>query len=70
VRRAGVRHLLRHAGRIALVVQPRCPGATAATSQSAASELAGLLGRAGFTGIEATMLDLAPPVACVRAINR
>lgn len=40
-----------------------------ATSQSAASELVGLLGRAGFTGIESTMLELDPPVACVRAAN-
>lgn len=69
VRLAGVRHLLRHDGRIALVVQPRCPGATTATTHSAASELAGLLARAGFTGIESTMLDLDPPVACVRAAN-
>jgi len=68
-RLAGVRHLLRHDGQIALVAQPRCSGATAATSHSTASELAGLLSRAGFTGIESTMLDLDPPVACVRAAN-
>ncbi len=68
-RLAGVRRLLRHDGQIALVTQPRCPGATTATSQSAASDLAELLGHAGFTGIETTMLDLDPPVACVRAAN-
>ena len=40
--------LLRPGGRIALVSQPRCPGATAATSAAAASELASLLTEAGF----------------------
>lgn len=69
IRLVGIRHLLRHQGQVALVVQPRCPGATATTSQSAARELAGLLEGAGFTGIELTMLDLDPPVACVRAVN-
>jgi hypothetical protein len=69
VRLAGVRRLLRRDAQIALVTQPRCPGATAATSHAAARELADLLGRAGFTGIEMKMLDLDPPVACVRATN-
>lgn len=69
IRLASVRRLLRRDAQIALVTQPRCPGATAATSQAAARELAGLLGRVGFTGIETTMLDLDPPVACVRATN-
>jgi SAM-dependent methyltransferase len=69
VRLASVRHLLRRDGQIALVAQPRCPGATAATSHSAARELAGFLGRVGFIGIGTTMLDLDPPVACVRATN-
>lgn len=66
---AVVRRMLRHDGQIALVSQPRCPGATAATSHSAASELADQLGRAGFSGIDSTMLDLDPPVACVRGVN-
>ncbi len=69
VRLAGVRRLLRRGAQIALVTQPRCPGATAATSHTAARELTDLLGRAGFIGIEMTMLDLDPPVACVRATN-
>jgi len=69
VRLAGMRQLLRRDGQIALVSQPRCPGATAATSQSAATDLVDLLVRAGFTGIDSTMLDLDPPVACVRAAS-
>jgi ubiquinone/menaquinone biosynthesis C-methylase UbiE len=57
--------LLRPGGRIALVSQPRCPGATAATSAAAANELAGLLTGAGFEHLRTEMLDLDPPAACV-----
>lgn len=57
--------LLRPGGRIALVSQPRCPGATAATSEAAANELADLLTEAGFEHLETEMLDLDPPAACV-----
>jgi len=57
--------LLRPGGRIALVSQPRCPGATAATSAAAADELAGLLTEAGFEHLRTEMLDLDPPAACV-----
>ncbi len=52
-------------GRIALVSQPRCPGATAATSAAATNELAGLLTEAGFEHIRTEVLDLDPPAACV-----
>jgi SAM-dependent methyltransferase len=57
--------LLRPGGRIALVSQPRCPGATPATSAAAAKELAGLLTDAGFERLRTEMLDLDPPAACV-----
>ena len=57
--------LLRPGGRIALVSQPRCPGATAATSAAAAAELADLLTGAGFVHLRTETLDLDPPVACV-----
>jgi SAM-dependent methyltransferase len=57
--------LLRPGGRIALVSQPRCPGATAATAAAGAKELAGLLTAAGFGQLRTEMLDLEPPVACV-----
>jgi ubiquinone/menaquinone biosynthesis C-methylase UbiE len=40
--------LLRPSGRIALVSQPRCPGATAATSAEAADRLRAVLSHAGF----------------------
>jgi SAM-dependent methyltransferase len=57
--------LLRPGGRIALVTQPRCPGADAATSAAAAKELTGLLTGAGFEHVRTEMLDLDPPTACV-----
>lgn len=57
--------LLRPGGRIALVSQPRCPGATAATSSAAAEELAALLTEAGFARLRTETLDLDPPVVCV-----
>jgi hypothetical protein len=56
---------LRPGGRIALVSQPRCPGATAETSAAAANELAALLTEAGFEHLQTETLDLDPPAACV-----
>lgn len=56
---------LRPGGRIALVSQPRCSGATATTSAAAANELAGLLTGAGFEHLQTEVLDLDPPAVCV-----
>ncbi|MBF6168716.1 methyltransferase domain-containing protein [Streptomyces gardneri] len=64
-----LRRLLRPAGRIALVSQPRCPGATWDTTARAGQELQDLLAQAGFTELRVETLDLDPPVACVLAIN-
>ena len=64
-----LRGLLRPGGRIALASQPRCPGATAETTASAARELVVLLEEAGFVQARTEILDLAPPVACVLAAN-
>jgi SAM-dependent methyltransferase len=60
-------HLLRPGGRMALVSQPRCPGATAATSAAAADTLAALLSDAGFEDPRIETLDLDPPAVCVLA---
>lgn len=57
--------LLRPGGRIAVVSQPRCSGATAATTADAAGTLADLLTSAGFVDLRTETLDLDPPVACV-----
>ncbi|WP_344936166.1 class I SAM-dependent methyltransferase [Sphaerisporangium flaviroseum] len=64
-----LRHLLGPAGRIALVSQPRCPGATRDTTARAARELQDMLTQAGFTHLRVETLDLDPPVACVLATN-
>lgn len=64
-----LRRLLRPAGRIALVSQPRCPGATRDTTARAARELQDLLTQAGFTHLRVETLELDPPVACVLADN-
>lgn len=59
--------VLRPGGRIALVSQPRCPGATAETSAAAAAELATVLSQAGFEDLRFETLGLDPPAACVLA---
>ncbi|WP_440066919.1 class I SAM-dependent methyltransferase [Streptosporangium sp. OZ121] len=64
-----LRRLLRPAGRIALVSQPRCPGATRDTTAWAAQELQDMLTQAGFTRLRVETLELDPPVACVLADN-
>jgi len=64
-----LRRLLRPGGRIALAIQPRCPGATQSTTAQAAQELQDLLTQAGFTQIRTETLALDPPVACVLANN-
>jgi ubiquinone/menaquinone biosynthesis C-methylase UbiE len=64
-----LRRLLRPGGRIALVTQPRSPGATRETTMRSATELHELLSQAGFTQIRVETLELDPPVACVLAVN-
>jgi SAM-dependent methyltransferase len=59
--------LLRPGGRIAVVSQPRCPGATAATSAAAGDRLAAQLSDAGFGNIRVETLFLDPPAVCVLA---
>jgi SAM-dependent methyltransferase len=66
-RLAELRRRLAPAGRIAIASQPRCPGATADTSRSAAREIENLLRDAGFTRISTQTLSLSPPVICVLA---
>ena len=60
-----LRNLMRPGGRIAIVSQPRCPGATAQTTVAAGREIAARLAGAGFTYIRSETLGLKPPVVCV-----
>ena len=66
-RLAELRQRLAPGGRIAIVSQPRCPGATAATSRTAATEIENLLREAGFTLLGTESLPLDPPAVCVLA---
>lgn len=68
-RLAELRRRLAPGGRIAIASQPRCPGATADTSRSAAREIEDLLRDAGFTQMRTETLRLSPPVVCVLAAS-
>ena len=69
-RLAGLRGRLAPGGRIAIVSQPRCHGATAGTSRSAAGEIENLLQGAGFTHLSTETLPLSPPAVCVLAASQ
>jgi SAM-dependent methyltransferase len=60
-----LRRRLAPGGRIAIVSQPRCPGAAEDTSRKAAEEIENLLRAAGCERISTEMLPLSPPAACV-----
>jgi SAM-dependent methyltransferase len=66
-RLAELRRRLAPGGRIAIVSQPRCHGATAGTSRSAAEEIETLLRSAGFPRLSTETLPLSPPVIFVLA---
>ena len=69
-RLAELRGRLAPGGRMAIVSQPRCPGATATTSRRAAADIENLLREAGFTQLSTQILPLDPPAACVLAVSQ
>jgi SAM-dependent methyltransferase len=67
---AGLRAIgtqLRPGGTIAVVSQPRCPGATAAHSTAAGEKLVRLLHDAGYSDVRTATLGLSPPVVAAMA---
>ena len=64
-----LRRRLAPGGRIAIVSQPRSPGATRDTSLAAAREITDLLEAAGFEQAKTEILELDPPAVCVLAVN-
>lgn len=62
-----IRSLMRDGGVIAIVSQPRCPGATAEHTARAESEIRQRLEEGGFGVVGSKRLDLDPPVVCVLA---
>jgi ubiquinone/menaquinone biosynthesis C-methylase UbiE len=58
--------LMRPGGWIAIVSQPRCPGATTETTAAAGREIAARLTAAGFENLRSDTLARTPPVICVR----
>jgi len=64
-----LRRVLAPGGRIAIVSQPRCPGATAEITWLGEREIAERLERASFTGVRSETLALSPPVVCVLGVR-
>jgi ubiquinone/menaquinone biosynthesis C-methylase UbiE len=62
-----LRSLMRDGGTIAIVSQPRCPGATAEHTTKAEENIRSQLADAGFDHDRSEWLDLDPPVVCVLA---
>jgi ubiquinone/menaquinone biosynthesis C-methylase UbiE len=63
----GIRSVMEDGGVIAIVSQPRCPGATREHTDRSEGEIRRQLQQAGFADIRSDRLDLDPPVTCVLA---
>jgi ubiquinone/menaquinone biosynthesis C-methylase UbiE len=64
---ADIRSIMNRGGVIAIVSQPRCPGATHEDTDRAEQEIRRQLQQAGFTDLRSERLELDPPVVCVLA---
>lgn len=64
-----LRSIMSEGGVIAIVSQPRCPGATSKHTERAEQEIRQLLQKAGFTDLRSERLELDPPAVCVLATS-
>lgn len=64
-----MRSVIGGGGVIAIVSQPRCPGATSEHTDGAELEIRRQLAEAGFADLRSERLGLHPPVICVLATN-
>ncbi len=64
-----LRHLLRSDGAIAIVHQPRGPGASDDTSEAKGREIAASLPRAGFSEVRLETKRLKPAVVCALGMS-
>jgi hypothetical protein len=64
-----LRSIMSEGGVIAIVSQPRCPGATNEHTERAEHEIRQQLLQAGFTDLRSERLELDPPVVCVLATS-
>jgi ubiquinone/menaquinone biosynthesis C-methylase UbiE len=62
-----IRSIMSEGGVVAIVSQPRCPGATSEHTERAEQEIRQQLQQAGFTDLRSERLELDPPVVCVLA---
>jgi hypothetical protein len=64
-----IRSIMSEGGVIAIVSQPRCPGATSEHTERAEQRIRQQLQQAGFTDLRSERLELDPPVVCVLATS-
>jgi hypothetical protein len=65
-----IRSIMSEGGVIAIVSQPRCPGATREYTERAEQGIRQQLQQAGFTDLRSERLELDPPVVCVLATRQ
>src|SRR5262249_30349032 len=65
-----LRRVTRPGGRIAIVHQPRGPGATEASAAAKGDEIVAALRQAGLSGVCVHTMKMKPAVVCVIGVNR
>lgn len=65
-----LRRVTRPGGRIAIVHQPRGPGATDASAAAKGDEIVGVMRQAGLSEVCVHTMNMKPAVVCVIGVNR